>query len=943
MSASHPSEEQLAALAWGGTSVGVDVAEHLADCAVCRAIVAAKRRTEPTTRGPTLAPGTTIGRYRIEACLGAGGMGVVYRAHDSELDRAVALKLVRPIGDIDELAARLRRESRLQARAAHRAVITIFDIGHADGQLFLAMELIEGATLSRWLAAAPRPWRAILDVFREAAAGLSAAHAAGLVHRDFKPDNVLVELRGGDVTRVLVTDFGIARALEAGHDEPASPPAGNDLQLTEPGQVVGTPAYMSPEQFDGSDIDERSDVFSFCVALWEALYGERPFSGDHIPAIVAAMVSGPPRVPPPRAGHARPPRWVADVLLRGLAYEREDRPPTIAALVAPLDWRRRTRARTVLVVGGVALIAGGAALTWYARHSEAAPSACSEPSPAAQPIERARDAIAHASWSLPRLGEYWRDATVTYSRRWHELRATACASPRTPDADVRARCIDRVGGDAAALLVDAIALGDARRDDVLRATALVAPQECLTAEAPSITALHPDNADVRAARLAIAEAGGQHMAGRPVELGRARVRVAAAVFAPLAHELAYLEAATVDAPPAYHDAMRRVAFAAQRAEHWLIAARALQAASRGLAADRDVQASADVALLRAGDPPRDRAYWHLDDGWLALGRNDRAAALAAMAKARALMVAAAVPYDFVFERSIAPLHLACDDPERARVVLETLMAFASSTAIRSSSDMADMHGLHAEIHVMSGRFDAARAELEQLLAGLDPRQPLPDDLVDFVRALAQSELEAGDFEAALATLDRWQPAVAATIGADERQNASVLEIRALVLLALNRGREAEPLARRSLELFSRVFGDRHELTVAARLVLGFILAEIGDDDRAIAEIQRGLEESSDASDPLEIAHGRYVLGDLLLRAGRPRDARALAEQALAGFDANEPTIAERGEARWLLARTLIASDPARARTLIDGALADWATAPKKYAREIAAASRMRIR
>jgi len=275
-------------------------------------------------------------------------------------------------------------------------------------------------------------------------------------------------------------------------------------------------------------------------------------------------------------------------------------------------------------------------------------------------------------------------------------------------------------------------------------------------------------------------------------------------------------------------------------------------------------------------------------------------------------------------------------------VLEALMAFASSTAIRSSSDMADMHGLHAEIHAASGRFDAARAELEQLLAGLDPRQP-PDDLVNFVRALAQMELEAGDFEAALATLDRWQPVLAPTIGADELQDASLLETRALVLLALNRGREAEPLARRSLELCSRVYGDRHELTVGVRLVLGCILADIGDDDRAIAELQRGLEESTEANDPREISHGRYVLGDLLLRAGRPRDARALAEEALATFDVNASTIPERGEVRWLLARTLIDSDRARARALIDGALADWAAAPKKYAPEIAAASRVRIR
>ena len=530
----------------------------------------------------------------------------------------------------------------------------------------------------------------------------------------------------------------------------------------------------------------------------------------------------------------------------------------------------------------------------------------------------------------------------SYQGRWQQLRAAACASPRSVDADVRARCIDRLGSDAAALLVGAIELGEARRDDVLRRLVLVAPQQCSTAEAASLAALHPDNADVRAARLALAEAGGQLVAGRPADLGHARVRVAAAMFAPLAHELAYVEAQSVEDSEGYPDAMRRVAFAAQVAGHWYVAARALLSASRGFAADRDVQAGADVALRRAGDPPRERAFWHLDEAWLALGRNDERAALAAIAKARALVVAAAVPYDFEFERSIAPLYLACDDPARAQVVLDALIAFTRSTGIANSSAMADLQGLHAQIDAANGNYEAARAELEQLLAGIDPGQPLPDDVVDMVHTLAHVELDAGSPEAALATLDRWQPALAATIGADEQQNASLLEVRAVILLALQRGREAEPIVRRTLELYARVYGDRHHQTVSARLLLGSILAEIGDDDRAIAELERALKESPGTNDPREIVHGRCVLGDLLLRGGRPRDARALAEQALATFDASTAgAIPERGEARWLLARTLIDSEPDRARVLIDGALADWAKAPKKYAREIDAARNLR--
>src|SRR5512135_188083 len=219
----------------------------------------------------SLAVGDFIGRYRVLEVLGAGGMGVVYGAFDPELQRKVALKLVRPeFTELDlELRARLVREAQAMARIRHPNVITVFDVGTYADRLFVAMEVIDGWTLTSWQASRTRSVDEILRVFSAAGAGLAAAHAAGLVHRDFKPDNILI---GGD-GHVCVTDFGLVRPVAAPpeSEDPSWPDATETIsgELTRVGAVVGTPAYMAPEQMRGAAPDGRADQFSFCVALFE--------------------------------------------------------------------------------------------------------------------------------------------------------------------------------------------------------------------------------------------------------------------------------------------------------------------------------------------------------------------------------------------------------------------------------------------------------------------------------------------------------------------------------------------------------------------------------------------------------------------------------------------------------------------------------------------------
>src|SRR5262249_14386198 len=213
-----------------------------------------------------------LGRYVTLNCLGAGGMGSVYAAWGLGLHRRVALKILHE-GSRRQL---LLREAPALAQLKHPTVVTVHDVGVAEERVFIAMELVEGRSLRRWLLDAPRGRAAILATFLQAARGLAAAHDAGMVHRDFKPDNVLV----GDDGVVRVADFGLARATRESQDAPPSVPAAPSPLLTHhmtrTGAAVGTPRYMSPEQRDGRPADARSDQYSFCVALWEALFGEHP-------------------------------------------------------------------------------------------------------------------------------------------------------------------------------------------------------------------------------------------------------------------------------------------------------------------------------------------------------------------------------------------------------------------------------------------------------------------------------------------------------------------------------------------------------------------------------------------------------------------------------------------------------------------------------------------
>jgi len=353
---------------------------------------------------PSLGAGTRVGRYEIVRRLGEGGMGVVYEARDGELARSVALKIVRTHGiALDEAQRRLRREAQTMAQLPATSCVVVHEVGSFEGQLYIAMELMPGGTLRDWLAR-PRRWQDVVARFVAVGRGLAVAHAAGIVHRDFKPENVLV----GAHDEVRIADFGLARSSST---TPVAPDAALDAS-----GIAGTPAYMPPEQLRGELAGERGDQFSFAVALYEALEGERPY----LPTAATGELRA----------FARTPPWLRPILTRALARDAADRWPSLVAMLEATERHGRRRRRIVVAMAiAIALIAVIATTVTVA--NRAAPSLpptspiawkprllTSTPSVAAMPV-----AIADDSFVYLRKREWWVQASAGAGDVHHPLPA----------------------------------------------------------------------------------------------------------------------------------------------------------------------------------------------------------------------------------------------------------------------------------------------------------------------------------------------------------------------------------------------------------------------------------------------------------------------------------------------------------------------------------------
>ncbi len=525
-------------------------------------------------------PVSQVGRYLLLERLGQGGMGVVYAAFDPDLDRKVALKLLQPDGQsISETSrARLLREAQAMARVSHPNVIPVFDVGVWGEQVFLAMELADGGTLSGWLEE-ERSWREVLEHFLAAGRGLQAAHEAGLVHRDFKPANVLVSRAG----RVYVTDFGLA--LQVGAPEQAEdtlseearqllPPERRMLEatLTQTGVVLGTPNYMSPEQYQGREVDARSDQFSFCAALYWGLYRQRAFETSRMrafatsrsrpdmsdrtepmepEALPADLIQEPPK-------DKKVPAWVRQALMRGLALDPAARYPSMKELLAALsqEQRRVKRQRWVVAActAAVALaVVGGTAY----RQSQVCAGAGELMAGVWEPAARGKVEAAFLATGKPFAKETAsRVAGVLeeYAAGWTRQRTEACEATRvhgTQPEELLSRrvvCLERRRKDLGALVGLLAEADGALVEKALDAAhALPALQECADAESLSEQQRLPSDpakrADIARLEERLAEVKAMVDAGRyPAALEKARqveAPVLATAHLPLVAELRF--------------------------------------------------------------------------------------------------------------------------------------------------------------------------------------------------------------------------------------------------------------------------------------------------------------------------------------------------------------------------------------------------------------------
>ncbi|RKH00840.1 serine/threonine-protein kinase [Corallococcus carmarthensis] len=393
-------------------------------------------RTRVSRSGfPQVAQGTLLGRYVVLERLGAGGMGVVHAAYDPSLDRRIGLKLLRALPAVDGsagLTERLLREAQAAARTRHPHVVTVHDVGTFGDVVFIAMELVDGGTLRQHLKASPRPWRDVVRLYLQAGRGLAAAHAAGVVHRDFKPDNVLVDKEG----RARVTDFGLARveSITAGvATAPATSPTGSPLATT----LAGTPGYIAPEVLAGAPADARSDQYAFCVSLYEGLHGQRPEAGE------AGGLTNRSNVP--RAVHA--------LLVRGLSPEPVARHPSMTVLLDALERAAFPRISAKVAAAGVGASLAVVAATVFAVMG---PSPCAD-----DPLRLAsvwdmdrKAALLKAFQATGAPGalaahEATARALDAYASAWHVGRREACEATRGRGGqseavmDLRMSCLER--------------------------------------------------------------------------------------------------------------------------------------------------------------------------------------------------------------------------------------------------------------------------------------------------------------------------------------------------------------------------------------------------------------------------------------------------------------------------------------------------------------------
>ncbi len=804
-------------------------------------------------------PGTQVGRFVVLETLGRGGMGVVLAAYDSDLDRRVALKLLAAgAGQGSAGREQLLREARAMARLQHPNVVVVHEVGTVDRQVFLAMEFADGGTLRDWCRAEPRTWREIRAAFLAAGRGLAAAHDAGLVHRDFKPENVLVTRDG----TVKVADFGLA---------------GTDA-TDDAGTIQGTPSYMAPEQHQRERIGPAADQFAFCVALWEALYGELPFRGDSYLELAQKTIEGEPEAPSPGAAA---PAWLEQVLRRGLRSEADQRWPSMSSLLAaleddPIEARRRKLRRNLLAASFAGLAVLASVGLWRGAASRSAPAPCrgaesrlrgiwDPPRRAAVRAAFAASGRDYASDTFDRVAGRLDD----YASRWTAAHRDACEATHVRNEqsetalDLRMRCLDDRLGELEAL-VDVFTT---HRDPSVLAKATEATtklgsiDDCADAEALEREVPLPDDPGLRA-----------QIAGLHRQLDRATALEEAGKYADgLAIARAVTtEAATIDYAPLRAQALLRRGRLERRAGDAASAEQTFMSALSEAAAARDDQLVATIwsELLFAVGYNQART----DD---ALKLQPIAEAAGRRAGPESEAVAA------IHNSLGAILVMSGRYPEgheefaQALAMRERVLGPDAPEVARSLNNMGTV--LEA-----LGRYDESRHYYQRALALkeriLGPHHPSVGDALNNLGVVATKQ---GRYRDAQEYLERARAVWQEALGPDHASVATAINNLGTLFEAEERPEDARREYLEALALRERALGPDHRHV--ALTLTGLARTNMALDDGAVAadQAERALRiRQGQPGDPTLVADTELVLAHALWQLGRDRSrARTLAEQA----------------------------------------------------------------
>ncbi len=816
------------------------------------------RARERADARPEIHPGDRLGRYTIRSLIGAGGMGRVFAAFDPELNRTVALKVILPdrSSGSGRAPARLLREAQTLARLHHPNVVTVHDVGTQDDQIFIAMELVEGTTLWEWARDDRRGWREVLAAFVAAGRGLAAAHAVGIVHRDFKPLNVIV---GGD--RVVVVDFGLARAGADEAPEPRAPDGARvpaaDLTLT--GELVGTPRYMAPEQRAGGVVTEAADQYAFCVSLWEGLHGAPP--------------GGPPR--------EHIPGWLNAAVTRGLSPDPADRWRSVDELLAALA-RDPAAARRRIVLGAAAAVVAIASVWGVARWRAVDPCIGASARLAGVWDAPRKDAVhaAFAATKLPYGDDAWRGASARiddYTARWVDMSREACRATRVEGRqsdtlmDMRMACLDRRRA-ALGALTDLWASGMDRNSlqtAMQAARGLPSLAEC--ADARALTERVPASSDpvvaakVAAARAHLDKVHALALARSPaakVEAAAARAEAEASGSAQVRAEVALAEGdilANAQDPNAQAALVVAVRLAGGARDDRL-AARALVLLVSSLAeaqqnAERAVLVAdlADGALSRLADAGLLRGWLLRNRGQALLTEGKLVEAWATLTLARAYFLAIGGDGDFDTVGTVmqlARVASAHGDFALAKTLGEESLA-------RSIALLGPRHPIVADALTNQGTYVLSAGDLEAaadyfrraLAIQEESLAPGSADIGLSLNNIGAVALELGRLEEAEAALQRALVVRERLYGPDHAFVAQTLDSLATVERKRGRFDHAIEVAERSLAIKTKAYGPGHALVAGTQWTLGTIFEAKGDEAGALDYYRRGWDTNRQARGP----------------------------------------------------------------------------------------------